>query len=33
MLNLTGYQKISQLYAGNRTLVYRAMREPDHQAA
>ena len=33
MLNLTGYQEIEQLYVGNRTLVYRAMREKDRQPA
>ncbi len=33
MLNLAGYKEIEQLYVGNRTLVYRAMREKYRQPA
>ncbi|WP_017306697.1 AAA family ATPase [Spirulina subsalsa] len=31
MLQLAGYEELNQLYAGNRTLVYRAIRKPEQQ--
>ena len=31
IVNLSGYQILEQLYAGLRTLVYRAIRETDGQ--
>ena len=33
MLNLAGYQEINQIYAGQRTLVYRAIQETSRQSA
>ena len=32
MLNLTGYQQTNKIYAGSRTLVYRAIRATDRQS-
>ncbi|MCW6035251.1 AAA family ATPase [Spirulina subsalsa FACHB-351] len=31
MLQLAGYEELDQLYSGNRTLVYRAIRKPEKQ--